>query len=209
MFHLRDIGFTLLYFKMAVMSHVPETKMADVDKLISLRNLLVRKVPWLVLTIMSATLILSRAFGADCMTMIAYIYSRLPRTHSFHCNFQRNTLSPFRLTETTHTHSFSYILTSSSQPHENVYILQPYETISRLEHNLRNFDKPRKIQTINMGEDTFLLTHVAIFLYIDTLHEILCPHTFYSLQDTFNIYSFSLISVLVHTHAQEYSTDSC
>ena len=33
------IGFTLLYFKMAVMPLVPETKMADVCKLISLRNL--------------------------------------------------------------------------------------------------------------------------------------------------------------------------
>ena len=38
------IGFTLLYFKMAVMPLVPETKMADAGKLISLGNLLVRKV---------------------------------------------------------------------------------------------------------------------------------------------------------------------
>ena len=61
---------------------VPETKMADVGKLISLGNLLVRKVTWLVLTITSVTLILSRAIGADCMTKIACVYSRLPRTHS-------------------------------------------------------------------------------------------------------------------------------
>ena len=67
---------------MVVMPLVPETKMADVGKLISLVNLLVRKVTWLVLTTTSATLILSRAFGADCVTRIAYIYSRLPRTHS-------------------------------------------------------------------------------------------------------------------------------
>ena len=78
----RPIGFTLLYFKMAVMPLVPETKMTDVGKLISLGNLLVWKVRWLVFTTTSATLILSRAFGADCMTRIAYIYSRLPRTHS-------------------------------------------------------------------------------------------------------------------------------
>ena len=77
---------------MAVMPLVPKTKMADVGKLISLRNLLVRKVTWLALTTTSATLILSRAFGAECMTRITYIYSRLPRTHSF----------PFRLTEATH-----------------------------------------------------------------------------------------------------------
>ena len=67
--------------------------MADVGKLISLGKLLVRKVTWLVLTTKSATLILSRAFGADCLTRIAYIYSRLPRTHAF----------PFRLTDTTHS----------------------------------------------------------------------------------------------------------
>ena len=67
---------------MAVMPLVPETKMADVGKLISLRNLMVRKVTSLVLTTTSATLILSRAFGDDCRTRIAYICSRLPSTHS-------------------------------------------------------------------------------------------------------------------------------
>ena len=35
--------------------------------------------------------------------------------------------SPLRLTQT--THSLSYILTSSSQPHENVYILQPFSLL--------------------------------------------------------------------------------
>ena len=82
---------------MAVILLVPKTKMADVDKLISLRNLLVRKVMW-VLTTTSTSLILS------CMTRIAYIYSCLPSTHSLifftyrdstlslillHCDFQR------------------------------------------------------------------------------------------------------------------------
>ena len=38
-----------------------------------------------------------------------------------------------------------------------------------------------------MEEDTFLLEYIAIFLYIDTLHEILSQNTFYSYQDTFNI----------------------
>ena len=54
-----------------MMPLVPETKMADVGKLISLENVLVRKVTWLMFTTMSATLILSRTFGADCMTRIA------------------------------------------------------------------------------------------------------------------------------------------
>ena len=71
------------------MALVPETKMADVGKLISLGNLLARKTTWLVLTTTSATLILSSDFGADCMTRIAHIYSRLSRTHSFHFDSQR------------------------------------------------------------------------------------------------------------------------
>ena len=62
--------------------------MADVGILISLGNLLVREVSWLVLTTMSTTLILSRAFGANYLTKIAYIYSRLPRTYSLHCDLQ-------------------------------------------------------------------------------------------------------------------------
>ena len=67
---------------------VPETKIADVGKLISFGNLLVRKITWFVLITTSATLILSRDFGADCMTRIAYIYSRLSRTHSFYFDSQ-------------------------------------------------------------------------------------------------------------------------
>ena len=75
-----SIGFTLLYFKMVMIPLVPETKMANVGKLISLGNLLVRKVTWFVLTTTLASLILSRAFGAIHTMKIAYIYSRLPRT---------------------------------------------------------------------------------------------------------------------------------
>ena len=47
-----------------MMPLVPETKMADVGKLISLGNLLARKTTWLVLTTTSATSVLSRVFGA-------------------------------------------------------------------------------------------------------------------------------------------------
>ena len=81
--------------------------MADVGKLINLGNLLVRKVTWLVLITTSTSLILSRAFGAGCMTRIAYIYSRLPRTHSFPLWLPETalSLSPLRHTETTHTFS--------------------------------------------------------------------------------------------------------
>ena len=123
------IRFTLRYFKMTVMPLVTETKMADVGKLICFGNLLVRKVTWFVLTTTSATMILSRAFGADCMTRITYIYSPLPRARFFFILISRDntlSLSPLQLTETTHFLSLSNILTSSCQPHENVYILQPF-----------------------------------------------------------------------------------
>ena len=109
---------------------VPKTKMADVGKLISLGNLLARKATWLVLTTMSATLISSRVFGAYCMTRIVYKYSYLPTLILFHIfTYRVNTLfplwlsertlslSPFRLTESTHSSSFFFLhLTSSSQP---------------------------------------------------------------------------------------------
>ena len=80
---------TLLYSKMAVIPLVPKTKMADVGKLISLGNLLVRKVTWFVLTTTSATMNLSSVFGADCMTRIADIYSRLPKIHSLQLKSKR------------------------------------------------------------------------------------------------------------------------
>ena len=87
------IGFTLLNFKMAVIPLVPETKMVDVGKLTSLGNLLVRKVTWFVPTTTSAPLILSRAFGADHMTRITYIYSRLQRIHSLPFSFPETAVS--------------------------------------------------------------------------------------------------------------------
>ena len=115
-FH-QGIGFKLLYFKTAIMPLVPETKMADVSKLISLRNLLARKTTCLVLTTTSVTSILSRVFGAYCMTNIVYKYSHLPTLILFPLWLPERTLSlsPFRLTESTHSSSFLH-LTSTSQP---------------------------------------------------------------------------------------------
>ena len=106
---------------------VPETKMADVDKLINLGNLLARKITCLVLTTTSATSILSRVFGSYNMIRIFYKYSNLPTltlfftislreltqlfftfsltgsTHFFQYDFQReHTLYQLRLTESLH-----------------------------------------------------------------------------------------------------------
>ena len=78
---------------MAVKPLVPETKMVDVGKLISLGNLFARKTTWLVFSTTSATSILSRVFGAYCLTRIVYKYSS--NTHSlshFHLQGQ-HTLS--------------------------------------------------------------------------------------------------------------------
>ena len=73
------IGFTLLYFKMAVIPLVPEKKkkMADIGKLISLGNQLVRKVTWFLLTTMSTTLIFvpciwSRPHDKDCLYILVF-----------------------------------------------------------------------------------------------------------------------------------------
>ena len=113
-FYHQFIGITLLYFKIAVMPLVAKTKMADVGKLINLGSLLVKKVMWLVLTTTSATLILSRAFGADCTTSIAYIYSRLPSIHFFSILTSR---------DSTHTHTHSLSL-SLSLTHTHIFHLQ-------------------------------------------------------------------------------------
>ena len=158
---------------------VPETKMADVGKLIILGNLLVRKPTWLVLTTTSATLILSRDFGADCMTRIAYIYSHLSRTHSFHfysqsqhallqCDLQRQ-LTPFWLPETTHS---LLHLTSSSQPQKMYTLCNYFLPCSTITVRLAPASKTtkeissnnRKKKTTNMGEDTFLQTYIIKIL---------------------------------------------
>ena len=109
---------------MAVIPLVPETKMTDVGELINLENVLVRKITWFLLTTTSAPLILSRVFGADHMTRIAYIYSRLPRTHSL----------TLWLPETAYSLSLSL---SHTQTHTNTHIWLP-ETAHT--HSLSHFD---------------------------------------------------------------------
>ena len=136
---------------------VPETNIADVGKLISLRNLLVRKVTWLVHTTTSAILILSRDFGADCMTRIAYICSRLSRTHSFHfdpqrqhallhCDLQRQ-LTLSILTSRDNTHSLSYIWLPAVNP-TKMYTLCNYFFLVRLLRldSLQHRKQPQKFR---------------------------------------------------------------
>ena len=100
---------------MAVIPLVSETKMADVGKLISLGNLLARKVTGFVLPTTSATFILSRAFGADCRTRIAHIYSHLRKTHSLsHFHLQRQHTLTLLHINFQRKHSLSLSLSLSS-----------------------------------------------------------------------------------------------
>ena len=144
------IRFTLLYFKMAIMPLVPETKMADVGKQISLGDLLARKTMWLVLTTTPATSILSRDFGAYCMTKISINTLIFQHSFSFYCNFQREHSLSILTNKINTLFLFFYIWLPAVYRHENVYSLQPFssllyslsETFSSLEH--RNFVKPQK-----------------------------------------------------------------
>ena len=163
------IGFTLLYFKMAVIPLVPETKMVDVGKLISPGNLLVRKISLFVFTTTSATLILSRAFEADkhCLYILSFFKNSLSyiltyrdsthtRTHT-HTHTHTHSLSlslslTFRLTETTHSLSLSLSLSLH-------FDLQRQHTLSLFISTSRNSltlpVSKTQFNTCNMGAYTF------------------------------------------------------
>ena len=93
---------------MAVMPLVPETKMADVGKLISLGKLLVRKVTWLVLTTTSATLICPAHLeptvwqGLPVYTLVFQALTLL------HCDLQGQHTHTH-----THTHTYTHTLSLS------------------------------------------------------------------------------------------------
>ena len=163
--------------------------MVDVGKLISLEDLLVRKVTWFVLTTTSTPLILSRAFEADHMTRIAYGYSRLPRTLS-HFDFQgqHSLFSSFRLPEIAWPrqlvrHNSIHVTWVRIHSATFFFPVLPFRLdLFQSRARPQTFSQiPKKRKTTNMLEDTFLLEYIAIFLFIDTSHEILSQHTFYSL----------------------------
>ena len=156
------IGFTLLYFKMAIMPLVLETKMADVGKLISLRNLLATKTMWLVLTTTSATSILSRIFGA---------YSHLSTLILFPLWLPERTLllSPFQLTVNTLFLFFTFDFKQSTSMKMHTlcnYSLPCYTFLVRLfpASNTEISSNHWKKQTTNMGGDAFLLTYIIKIL---------------------------------------------
>ena len=148
---------------MALMQLVPETKMADVGKQISLGNLLVRKVTWLVLTTTTTTLILSPAFGTACMTRIAYIYSRLPRSQSL----------TLWLTETAHTLSLLHFDLLLSTPRKCIHSATFFFTFLpfRLDLHLPRIQPQKLRQTPKETNNQYgrrdfpPRTHCYIFIY--------------------------------------------
>ena len=83
---------------MAMMPLVPETKMKDVGKVISVGNLLVRKVTCLVLTTTSATLIFvpciwSRLHDKDCLYILSSPKNSLSYTVTYRDSTHTLTLS--------------------------------------------------------------------------------------------------------------------
>ena len=139
------IGFTLVYFKMAAIPLVPETKMVDVGKLISLENLLVRKVTWFVLTTTSTSLIFnlhiwSRPHDKDFLYIISssknslsHILTYRDSTHTFSLSLSLThtfwfpetvlSLSSFRLPETARP---CQLVRHNSIRVTWVYILRPF-----------------------------------------------------------------------------------
>ena len=190
------IGFTLLYFKMAMMPLVPETKMADISKLISLENLLVRKVTWLVLTTTSATLILSRAFGADCVTRIAYIYSRLPSTHYLHFELQRHhTFSIWTYRD--NTLSLSYIFMSSTQPPRKCihsisffFLVLPFRLdLLQPRTQSQKFRQTPKETTNQHGGKTHTFSHTLLYFFISLPYMKYLVHILFIVYRTLSIFS--------------------
>ena len=147
---------------------VPETKMANVGKLISLGKLLARKTTWLVLTATFATSVLSHVFGAYCMTKIVYRYSHLPILILFPLWLLEGTLSlfPFRLTESTHSSYFLHLTSSSQPPRKWNHSLPCYTFSVRLfpVSNTEISSNHRRKEATNMGVDTFLLTYIIKIL---------------------------------------------
>ena len=129
--------------------------MVDVSKLISFEHLLVRKVTCFMLPTTSTPLIfvpckINSVFGANHMTRISHIYSRLPIAHSL----------TFWLPETaylcqlvTHSSIHTAWMRIYSATFFFMFCLFSW-TCSSLAHGLKHFIKSWKWQTTHMGENT-------------------------------------------------------
>ena len=142
---------------MAVMPLVPETKMADVGKLISFGNLLVKK----------SHVVWAHNYVRN-FDFVSWFWSRLDHKNCLYIlSSFKNSLFQFRLTETT------YPLSSSSQPHQIYTLCKYFLPCSTFTVRLAPASKTtteispnyRKKQTTNMGEDKFLQTYIIKILW--------------------------------------------
>ena len=99
----------------------------------------------------------SRAFGADCMTRIVYIYSRLPRTHSLsHFHFQRQHTLTFSIS-TQRQHTLSLSLSHFHLQRQHTLSLSPF-WLTETAHTLSHFHL-QKQHTLSLSP--FWLTETA------------------------------------------------
>ena len=159
-------------------SLVPETKIVDVGKLINFKNLLVRKVTFMLPT-MSTPLIfvpckINDVFGANHMTRISYIYSWLPITHSL----------TFWLSETAW---LCQLMTPSSIHTTWVHLYSATFFFPVLPFRLDLFQSRAQPQTFHQIPKTCpsrIHCYISVYWYLtwNTWSTYI-----YSLQDTFNI----------------------
>ena len=165
--------------------------MADVGKLISLENLLVRKVTWFVVTSTSGPFCPTHLEPTTWQGLPIYtlVFQKLVLSHF---DFQRqHSLPSFRLPETAW---LCQLVKHISVRVTWVRILSATLSFPILPFRLNffqswtqpHFVKSRKRQTANMGKDTFLLEYLAIFCT-------LIPHIKYLVNIHFIVYRTILI----------------
>ena len=106
------------------------------------------------------------------------IWSRLhDKDYLYILSSSKNSFSPFGLTESTHSLTFRLPAVNPAKIYTFCHLFLSYSAFSVRLIPASNTASEKR-QTTNMGEDTFLQGQVAIFLYVDTLYEILSLHTF-------------------------------
>ena len=158
--------------------------MGGVGKLISLENLLVRKVIKLVLTTTSTTLILSCAFGADWMTMIASIYSRLPRTHSLKLWLTEtaNTLSlTFWLPAVNPTKMYTFYNLFLSSSAISIKLASTLNTTTEISSNPERDKQPT-------SEKTHSFKHTLLYFYTSITYMKFLIHIHFIVDRTLSIF---------------------
>ena len=190
--------------------------MTDVGKLINLGNLLVRKVTWLVLKPTSVTLIFPAHLEPTAWQRLPIytlvfqelilFHSDFQRQHcrSLHCDLQwQYTLSlTFGLPAVNPTKIYSFYNLFLSCSTFLVRPLQASNTASEISSNPERDNQPTCKKT-RSSSHALLYFYISIpcMKYLAQIHVIV-----YRTLSIFRL--FSIISVLVYAHTEEYSKDS-